>query len=800
MDISETAIFEGLNPEQRRAVATTAGPVLIVAGAGSGKTRVLTCRVANILRTGVPAHRVMALTFTKKAADEMKERISAMVGAAAARGIVMGTFHSVFARFLRHYAASLGYPENFTILDQGDSLTLIKNCIKELDLDEGAYKPRKVQSRISDAKNNLRSPAAYAADAAVAEADRRSRMPRLAQLYDLYWRKCRQCGVMDFDDILFEMNVLLRDNPQALEEIPARFDHILVDEYQDTNMAQYRILKKLAATHHNICVVGDDSQSIYAFRGARIQNILSFKADYPECEIFRLERNYRSTQTIVNAANSLIEHNEGRIPKKCFSEGEKGAPLRLVKAFDDKEEAYLTVSSIVDTIRNEKAQYQDFAVLYRTNAQSRSLEESLRRRNIPYVIYSGNSFYERAEVKDLFAYIRLAVNPDDDISFLRTVNKPARGIGDTSLKALRSAALTSGISLFAACSLPEETLSASGLRPAAASRLAAFAASVMEYNASVGKSDAYTLAMEIFGRSGIKSFYESDTSVEGQSRFANVEELCNSIKEFVDKKRNEAYEDSLVESGADGSAGENSPETASEALVSLSDYLEDIALLSAVDVDDEQTSNKVALMTAHSSKGLEFPYVYIVGMEENLFPSVNSSSSLQELEEERRLFYVAMTRAGKAVTLSYCNQRMRNGNFENNAPSRFISEIDPSCIDGAVRSPIFGGAAPSRTDIARSAASPRPDMSRFRSLSSLRQNSFPHSASVQVPAGDIIPSPIMDLREGQRVCHGRFGSGTIKQMIDEQGSLKLIVDFDSMGTKTLLAQYAKLMIIGDLTV
>ncbi|MBP5635171.1 MAG: UvrD-helicase domain-containing protein, partial [Bacteroidales bacterium] len=444
---NSSTVFEGLNEAQRNAVACTDGPVLIVAGAGSGKTRVLTSRIAYLLEKGVEARSILALTFTKKAAGEMKERIALMVGEERARRLVMGTFHAVFVRFLREYAADLGYPESFTIYDQSDSTSAVKACIKELGLDDKVYKPREVLARISKAKNNLVTADAYRNNPSITTADAHARKPRLGEVYSLYVKKCKQSGVMDFDDILLNMNYLLRDFPAAREAIGARFRHILVDEYQDTNYAQYLILKKLAQNHRNICVVGDDSQSIYAFRGARVENILNFKKDYPECKTFRLERNYRSTRTIVSAANSLIAKNQGRIPKNCYSEAEEGEKIRIINAYTEQEEAQLIVSDILDRMRLHKARYEDFAVLYRTNAQSRALEEALRRRNIPYRIYSGNSFFERAEVKDMMAWFKLAVNPDDDESFKRAVGRPSRGIGGTTMEALAQVARAGGVSL-----------------------------------------------------------------------------------------------------------------------------------------------------------------------------------------------------------------------------------------------------------------------------------------------------------------------------------------------------------------
>ena len=443
-------VFEELNAEQKKAVSCVDGPVLIVAGAGSGKSRVLTSRVALLLEKGVEPSRVMALTFTKKAATEMKERIARIVGKRKAWRIAMGTFHSIFIRFLREYADFLGYPPSFTIYDQSDSVSAIKACIKELQLDDKVYKPKEVQSRISLAKNNLITATAYRNNAQAVMNDTHARKPRICDIYTRYADKCKRSGVMDFDDILLNMNILLRDNPVARESIASRFDYLLVDEYQDTNFAQYLILKKLAAPHRNICVVGDDSQSIYAFRGAKIENILNFKKDYPDCRIFRLEHNYRSTANIVNAANSLIAKNENRIPKTCMAVGEDGEKIHLLSAFTEQEEALLIASRVIETMRREHARYQDFAILYRTNSQSRALEEAFRKRNLPYAVYSGNSFFERAEVKDMMAYLKLAVNVNDDESFKRVVNKPARGIGETSLRALTELARAEGKSLFKA--------------------------------------------------------------------------------------------------------------------------------------------------------------------------------------------------------------------------------------------------------------------------------------------------------------------------------------------------------------
>ncbi len=846
-------ILEDLNEEQKRAVCQVDGPVLIVAGAGSGKTRVLTSRVAYILALQEDA-RILALTFTKKAAGEMKERIAAMVGGGNVRRVVMGTFHAVFVRFLREYAESLGYPANFTIYDTSDSQSAIKACVKEMGLDDKIYKPREVLSRISMAKNNLITYTAYQAAQELQTQDYHAKRPRLGEVYQRYQEKLKQSGVMDFDDILLNMNYLLRDNPEALASISGRFTHLMVDEYQDTNRAQYLILKKLAQRHHNICVVGDDSQSIYAFRGARIENILSFKKDYPECKIYRLERNYRSTQVIVDAANSLIAHNEGRIPKECYAVGEDGEPIRLLKAYTETEEAVMIVSEILDRMRTARAQYQDFAILYRTNAQSRALEEQLRRRNIPYMIYSGNSFFDRAEVKDMMAYFKLVVNPRDDESFRRVVNKPARGVGDKAMEAIEAVARQQGWPLFQAAREVPKVLP--------------FCEMIAKLSALVPTTDAWELAKRIADESGLYAFYKLDTSIEGLSRVANLEELINSVAQFVEERGEEA-EDYEAEGGEVG-------------VFTLDDFLENVSLLSNVDVsEDEDTNNKVALMTAHSSKGLEFPYVFVAGMEENLFPSVSMLSAKPEVEEERRLFYVAMTRAKKAVRLSFAGTRMRNGKHESNAPSRFLKEIDPRYIENPLEEEDFdnagvthewggfgsrfsggrldrfgiGGGNRIGNGTARGAAGLPPERFGLRPHPSQagawappvheatggyafrRQSSAPASSGSNKPFGrpsgasgsterpgsgawapraqrsaaiplegaqgvkeaksaladaNFVGVPMTELSVGQRIEHNRFGAGTILELSGRAPEMKAKIRFDDHGEKLLLLKYAKI--------
>ena len=796
MENNVSAILAELNEEQKKAVQCLDGPVLIVAGAGSGKTRVLTSRVANLLAHGVEPSSVLALTFTKKAAQEMKERISLMVGSWKARRVVMGTFHAIFVRFLRDYSDSLGYPQSFTIYDQSDSTAAVKTIIKELGLDDAVYKPRDVLSRISNAKNNLVTVSAYRADANALRADALAKKPRIIDVYDKYQQRLKQSGVMDFDDILVNMNILLRDNKTALDEISARFSHIMVDEYQDTNYSQYLILRKLAARHHNICVVGDDSQSIYAFRGAQIQNILNFRKDYPDSKVFRLERNYRSTRNIVDAANSLIEHNTGRIPKRCYAEGEQGEKLHIIKAFTEQDEAVDIVSEIQSRMRREGAQYQDFAILYRTNAQSRALEEQLRRRNIPYMVYSGNSFFERAEVKDMMAYFKLAVNPQDDESFKRVVNKPARAIGDTTVKALEAAARARETTLFRAVFLDD--LESYGVRAAAVQKLKAFALMIDSFGQKVPVTDAFELAQEIAEKSGLLAMYKADTSIEGLARLANIEELVNSVLSFVEDRRDEAE-------GA-------------EDTFTLDDFLENVSLLSNVDVtEEEDTNNKVALMTVHSAKGLEFPYVFVAGMEDNLFPSQSMLLSLKDIEEERRLFYVAVTRARRNVFLSYAGTRMRNGRHESNAPSRFLREIDSKYLDHPLEDEDFSsegvrhewGGFGSRWSGGRlerivggrssSGSGASPDRFGSKTLTTPAVSSVGVAARGRVNVGgtapvdpNFVPAPMTSFKVGDRIEHNRFGFGEILEITGTVPELKARVRFDELGEKLLLLKYAKM--------
>ena len=810
MEKSTSAILEGLNSEQRRAVSCVDGPVLIVAGAGSGKTRVLTSRIAYILaETGCDPAGILALTFTKKAASEMKERIALMVGDRKARRLCMGTFHSVFIRFLREYSDSLGYTQTFTIYDTSDSVSLIKACLKELQLDEKVYKPKDVLSRISMAKNNLVTADAYARNANVIQNDTVAKKPFIWKIFQLYSAKCRQAGVMDFDDILLNMNILLRDNEEAMASISGRFRYIMVDEYQDTNKAQYLILRRLAQTHQNLCVVGDDSQSIYAFRGAKIENILNFKKDYPSHNIFRLEQNYRSTKVIVDAANSVIAKNSARIPKECYSMGEEGEKIRLIQAYTEQEEAYLIASSIVSRIQSAHAQYQDFAILYRTNSQSRAIEEALRKRNLPYVIYSGNSFFEWAEVKDMMAYLKLAVNLNDDESFKRIVNKPARGIGDTSMAALYNAAVAHGTSLFKAAFADD--LEVYGLKAAAVKKIREFCEFMSRFCLRAQKDEAYDVAVALAVESGLLMFYKSDTSIEGQSRTANVEELLNSVRNFIDERHNEQLE----EMQAEGLEGDVELTASDLPPVVLCDFLENVSLLSAVDVeDDEESNNKVALMTVHSSKGLEFPYVYVTGLEENLFPSGGFMASESEIEEERRLFYVAMTRAKTAVQFSFATTRTRNGKHESNSPSRFIKEVDKKYIANPLSAEVeeddadnaggfsfgkrsWGGGRREFSSYGRSGTvrTEKPQPRVDRTVSAPLPVRRTQVVQPRVPDSEFEPTPILQLKAGQRIEHNRFGYGDILEITGNAVDIKARISFDDHGEKVLILKYAKIRVV-----
>ena len=670
-------ILKDLNEPQRKAVESTSGPSLVIAGAGSGKTRVLTYRVAHLLNLGVDSFNILALTFTNKAAREMKNRIIGLVGSTEAQNVWMGTFHSIFARVLRIDGHRLGYPSNFTIYDTDDSKRVIRALIKDNNLDEKIYIPGYILNRISAAKTSLISAAEYNEDPELREYDYSSGKPFTGQLYTQYQARLVRASAMDFDDLLFNMNILLRDFPEVLYKYQQKFHYILVDEYQDTNYAQYLIVKKLAANNENICVVGDDAQSIYAFRGANIQNILNFKKDYPDLKVFKLEQNYRSTKTIVAAANSLIVNNKQQIFKEIWTENGEGSKITLIRASTDTEEANLVAQSIFENKMNNQLPNEAFAILYRTNAQSRSLEDALRRLNIPCRIYGGQSFYQRKEIKDLLAYFRVVVNPKDEDALLRIINYPARGIGKTTVEKLIVASDHYRKSIYEI--LEDPSSCPVQLTEATMGKLTSFITMIRSFSVLLKTKPAFELARHIATSSGLLKEMYDDKTPEGVSRFENIEELLNAIKEFTEKQApppivSLPVDGLLPEENTNQGTGDDEPK-------SLAEFMQDIALLTDQDTKDDENQDRVNLMTVHSAKGLEFPFVYIVGMEENLFPSAQSMSSRADLEEERRLFYVAITRAQQKLTVSYAENRYRWGNLISNEASRFLKEIPEKHID-----------------------------------------------------------------------------------------------------------------------
>ncbi|HEU4717732.1 MAG TPA: UvrD-helicase domain-containing protein [Bacteroidia bacterium] len=791
--------LEELNEAQRAAVECTEGPVMIVAGAGSGKTRVLTYRIAHLIRKGIDPFNILSLTFTNKAAREMKERIGKIVSKSEARNLWMGTFHSVFARILRNEAERLGYPSNFTIYDSDDSKSLIRTILKEQGLDEKVYKPGLVLSRISSAKNNLISSQAYAQNSNITEEDRMSGKPKLGLIYDLYHRRCFKAGAMDFDDLLFNTNVLLRDYPDLLNKYQDKFRYIMVDEYQDTNFSQYVIVKQLAAKFQNICVVGDDAQSIYAFRGANIQNILNFERDYPEMHTFKLEQNYRSTKNIVNAANAIIKNNRDQLEKNVWTDNHEGDRLQLMKAHTDNEEGQIVARNIFETKMNNQARNRDFAILYRTNAQSRSMEEALRKMNIPYRIYGGLSFYQRKEVKDLLAYYRLAINPHDEEAFRRVINYPARGIGDTSVDKLTIAARDNDVSLWTVCEHIADF--GIGINSGTTQRIQDFVTMIQSFRVMLPIENAYDLGNHIANTSGLMRELYTDKTPEGVSRYENVQELLNGLKEFSDGDEAPAIE--LIENDpelarieieqqaklmAEAGEAEETPRT-------LDQFMQDIALLTDADKkESEEDMDRVSLMTIHAAKGLEFPYVFIVGLEENLFPSPLSLNSRSDLEEERRLFYVAVTRAEKRATLSYAATRYRWGNLTTCEPSRFIEEIDPKFIDYAnsaarneyseFNEPSFGLKKTPGGEKEATQALPK------------KKNLVKASTANSAPAL-IDNTHLKNLQVGMSVRHERFGTGKVTNLEGNFPNTKATVVFSEAGQKQLLLKFAKLEIINE---
>ncbi len=747
-----------LNPPQREGVIHTDGPTMIIAGAGSGKTRVLTYRIAYLLKAkNVDPFKVLALTFTNKAAGEMRHRIQSMVGGDA-KSLWMGTFHSVFARLLRSEGHLLGYPSNFTIYDADDSKSLIQTIIKEKGLDDKAYKKNSVFGRISSAKNNLIGWQQYMANTELMENDAMTNRPETVHIYKAYTERCFKAGAMDFDDLLFNTNLLFKRHPEILHKYQHRFEYVMVDEFQDTNYSQYLITKRLAAVHRNICVVGDDAQSIYAFRGADIRNILNFEKDFPELKIIKLEQNYRSTQTIVNAANSVIGKNKAQLQKNVWTANDNGEHISLIKAASDNEEGRLVATSIFEEKAQKNLRNTDFAILYRTNSQSRAMEEALRKLSIKYKIIGGLSFYQRREIKDLISYLRFTINQNDEQALRRIINYPKRGIGDSTVDKIIVAADDHGLSLWEVlCNIRQF------LTGRAANAVEDFAVMIKSFMVEVREKDAYEASMEIAkGSSLLKELY-TDRTVEGLNRYENVQELLNSIKEFVD-----------------------SPETENKDLTA---FLQEIALVSSVDEDKDEDQDKVTLMTIHMAKGLEFNHVYVVGMEEELFPSQMMLSSRADLEEERRLFYVAITRAKQKLSLTYALSRYRFGNLKNCDPSRFLEEIDGQYIkvDKLYSS---RDAAMGSSHYAKNLVSSLPKMP-------LRTTSRSVPPKGVKPAEDFVASDTTGLKEGMRVEHPKFGEGSVIQMQVEGANRKAKVSFDHFGEKTLLLSFAKLRIIDN---
>ena len=750
--------LQGLNPSQRAAVEQTDGPVIIIAGAGSGKTRVITYRVAHLIHKGVDPFNILVLTFTNKAAKEMRERITHVVGPEA-KNIWMGTFHSVFAKILRIEADKLGYPHNFTIYDTDDSKSVIRAILKEMQLDDKLYNPNFVYNRISMVKNNLISVAEYQNNPEIQSEDFSNGRGKLGEIYQTYTQRCFRAGAMDFDDLLFKTNVLLREHPDVLYKYQNKFKYLMVDEYQDTNFSQYLIVKKLASINENICVVGDDAQSIYSFRGANIQNILNFEKDYPDLKIFKLEQNYRSTQNIVNAANSIIANNKNQLQKNVFSENDEGDRIKVSRAFSDNEEGKIVAESIMQQHSLKGLKYQDFAILYRTNAQSRSMEEGLRKLNIPYKIYGGLSFYQRKEIKDLIAYFRLTFNPADEEALKRVINYPRRGIGDTTLERIMIAADKNNITLWEVLLDVHRHMDARS-----STSLNNFVIMIQSFQVMAKTHSAYDTAMHIAQHSGVLKDLYDDKSVEGLSRHENIQELLNGIKEFSERE-------DLEEKGLDI-------------------YMQDIALLTNDDNDKNQGADTVSLLTIHSAKGLEFSHVFVVGLEENLFPSQMSLGSREDLEEERRLFYVAITRAKDSLALHYATSRYRWGTLTNCEPSRFIDEIDAKYLELDFRPQqknTGGSFFEERSAWQEKETAVKRTPTPFKTTSILPK--------AHVPSEGYAPSDTSALQVGMEVEHERFGFGKVISLEGNKPDIKATIFFKELGNKQLLLKFAKLRIL-----
>lgn len=757
--------LKGLNPAQRDAVLQMNGPVMIIAGAGSGKTRVITMRVAHLVASGVDAFNILVLTFTNKAAREMRERIMHVVGEEA-KNIWMGTFHSVFAKILRVEADKIGYPNNFTIYDTDDSKSVIRAILKEMNLDDKLYNANFVYNRISGAKNNLISWQEYQQNEQIQADDFSSGRGQLGKIYETYSNRCFRAGAMDFDDLLFKTNELLKRYPEVLNKYQHKFKYLMVDEYQDTNFSQYLIVKKLAAVNENICVVGDDAQSIYAFRGANIQNILNFEKDYPDLKVFKLEQNYRSTQNIVNVANSIIANNKEQLKKNVFSEKEEGDKIKVMRAFSDNEEGKIVAEAIMQDRATKGMKWHDFAILYRTNAQSRSMEEALRKLNIPYKIYGGQSFYQRKEIKDLIAYFRLTINPADEEALKRVINYPRRGIGDTTVDRIILAAGQSIVTVWEVVINPSKYLDG---RSSAA--VGTFATMIQSFQVITKTQSAYDAALHIAQHSGIlKDLYE-DKSVEGLNRYENIQELLNGIKEFSERE-------DIEEKG-------------------LEVFMQDVALLTSDDKNEDKDADTVSLMTIHSAKGLEFPQVFVVGLEENLFPSQMSLNSRSDLEEERRLFYVAVTRAERKLIISYATSRFKFGTLISCEPSRFLDEIDARFLElDFTAKPAPSGNNPFFDDERNSWNKRSGDVfSKPKPAAAAPVKTTSILAKAHVPSPGFAPSDTSNLQVGMEVEHERFGFGKVINLEGNKPDIKATIFFKEIGQKQLLLKFAKLRIL-----
>ena len=767
-----------LNEQQRVAVEYTDGPALVIAGAGSGKTRVLTYKIVYLLEHGFEPYRILALTFTNKAAREMKERIASLIGVGSAAQLWMGTFHSIFSKILRINAERIGFKSDFTIYDTNDSKSLIKTIIKDMQLDDKVYNPSHIQSHISNMKNALISPRNYENDKDLRDADARAKRPMTYAIYKAYWNRCFVAGAMDFDDLLFYTNILLRDNPDILERYQEFFQYVLVDEYQDTNFAQHLIVSQLCKKHNRLCVVGDDAQSIYSFRGANISNILNLSRSYPNLKTFKLEQNYRSTQTIIEAANSLIKKNKYQIKKNVFSKSEVGSKIPVIQAYSDYEEGYLVANQIIASKAVQGCSYEEFAILYRTNAQSRVLEEALRKRNIPYRIYGGLSFYQRKEIKDAIAYFRLAINPNDDEALKRIINYPARGIGDTTVTKLHQAAMQSNVSMWKVLQNP--IAMGASVNSGTLKKLQSFTSMIQSFiELNDMGTNAFDMAQAILRDSTILAAVHSDKTPENISKQENLAELLNGVNDFVTTKQ----------------------ELGDEENIKLTDFLAEVSLATDQDKTDDTDGEKVTLMTVHAAKGLEFRNVIIVGVEEELFPSTMSSDSLEGIEEERRLLYVAITRAKSNCTLTFASSRFRNGQTKQCMMSRFIKDIDSkylslsqtSAMMGEVSAPVRRTSSWSNDGYSSSPVftkpQPRPQ------VSSVSFDKRTVQSTHNIP-GNYEIHDVHELSVGMKIEHSRFGIGQI-ELIDKGGSdAKIKVWFNELNeTKLLMLKFAKFKIV-----